>query len=253
MRKAKVYTAENSHIMPDGTRMLNSEHEKMDAAYLGTLVSDAATFIFGNATQRMKNFMKDHGDEEITNIQIGRVPIESAISSAMNLISLGKFDETKKNKGYDEFFHLYLIINDKYRLEKNQTVNVIKDYKEQPNEERYNVSLSGLKGKTINDFIANGVNEVGEANYWGNYSGLTRNCQWWVMNNLKGNGIYDKDIEKFTLQDTEELQLEMNDYVKAGMDELTQTASALDKFVSWLSGGLFGLKRGGRVRRRIGF
>ena len=248
MRKQPLYdglrpnqskaTEQNSHIMPD-----------MEAAFLGTLVSDAATFIFGNATQRMKNFMKEHGDEEITAVEIGRLPIESAISAAMNLISAGKFEETKRNKSYDDFFHLYLIINNKYRLEKNQTVNVVKDYKEQPDEERIKVGLSGLKGKTINEFIKNGENEVGEADYWGNYSGLKQNCQWWVLNNLKGNGIYDKEILDFTLQDTEELQLGMNDYVKAGMDELTQTASALDKFVSWLTGGWFGLKRGGRVRK----
>ena len=67
------------------------------------------------------------------------------------------------------------------------------------------------------------------------------------MQNLKANDIYTKNIEEFTFQDTEELQLGMNDYVKGGIKELTQTASALDKFVSWISGGLFGLKRGGTI------
>jgi hypothetical protein len=249
MRKAKVYTAENSHIMPDGRRMLDSEHEKVEAAFLGTLVSDAATFIFGNATTRMKNFMKDHGDEEITNIQIGRKPIVKQIAQAMNLLSAGKYNEVKQERGYDEFFHLYLILNDKYRLEKNQTVNVLVDYKEQPDEERFNVSLSGLKGKTINEFIKNGEEAMGADDYWQNYDGLVKNCQNWVMQNLKANGVYDKGIEDFTFQDTEELQLGINPYVKGAMKEVTQLASGLDKFLSWISGGAWGFRMGGRVRK----
>lgn len=223
--------------------------QKMPQAYLGTLVSDVATFVFGNATQRMKNFMKEYGDEEITDIQVGRKPIVKEIAQAMNLISAGKYEEVKKDRGYDEFFHLYLIINDKYRLEKNQTVNVLTGYKEQPDEERIKVGLSGLKGKTINEFIANGVEQMGENDYWQNYDGLVKNCQNWVMQNLKANNVYDKEIEDFTFQGTEELQLGINPYVKGAMKEVTNLASGLDKFLSWISGGAWGFKRGGTVRK----
>jgi hypothetical protein len=215
-------------------------------AYLGTLVGDVATWFFGNATERMKRFLKEHGEEEITAIEIGRIPLMKEIASAMNLITSGKFDESKKNRGYDDYFHLFLVINGKYRLEKNQTVNVMTGYSEKDNEERYVVS-GKPKGKTINDFLKNTEEEMGENDFWQNYDGLVKNCQNWVMQNLKANNVYTQAIEDFTFQDTQELQLEVSPYVKGAMKEVTNLASGLDKFLSWISGGSWGFKRGGKV------
>jgi len=223
------------------------DQNPLQHALLGIDVEKLATSLFGNATTRMKNFLRDHGDEPITSIVIGRVPISKAIASAMSLVTSGAFDRQKSKKGYDDFFHLFIIINDKYRLEKNQNVNVMTDYKPVENEERFNVSLGGLSGKSINDFVNNGVEKMGETDYWGNYDALQKNCQNWVMQNLKANDVFTQAVQDFAFQDTNDLQLEVSDYVKGGLKEVTNIASGLDKFLSWLSGGRFGLKQGGKV------
>lgn len=217
-------------------------------AGVGEWLESGATYLFGNATERLKRFMKEHGEEAIESISIGRVPLAKAIATAMSALTLGKFDKAKSNKGYDDFFHLFYIINDRFRLEKNQNVNLIDNYKPVENEEQFKVGLGGLKGKTINEFIKNGEAVMGEKDYWGNYDGLVKNCQNWVLQNMKANGIYSEALKDFTFQDTQELIDEVNPYVKQGMKEVTSVASALDKFVSWLSGGRYGLKRGGFAR-----
>lgn len=229
--------------------------KRTQQAILGTLVSKAGTFFFGNATTRMKNFMKDHGDEPITSLQLGRTPIEKSIASAMNVVSLGEFDESQKRKGYDAYFHLYYIINGKHTLEKNQNVNY-KEYKPQDGEEIYDISVP--KDLTINQFIQNGVDKLGEGEFWQNYHPLKRNCQWWLENTLKANGLNSAGATKFAFQDTEDLQESIAPVVQAGLEETTSLASGLDKFMSWISGGKYGLKRGGMVqfggirKRRIG-
>jgi hypothetical protein len=276
MHGRKYSMGGKTHVMPDGSVMLNSDHQTdrravkyalggmqiqpypqpirreyqpvYNVAGLGAILEEGATYLFGNATERMKRFMKEHGDEPIESITVGRVPLSKAIATAMSALTLGKFDKAKANKGYDDFFHLFYVINGKYRLEKNQNVNLIDNYKPVDNQENFNVDLGGLKGKTINEFIKNGEAVMGEKDYWGNYDGLVKNCQNWVMQNMKANGVYTQALKDFTFQDTQELIDEVNPYVKGAMKEVTSVASALDKFVSWLSGGRFGLKRGGFVR-----
>ena len=225
-----------------------------DPAYgIGGTLASLATAIFGQATYKVKKFLEQHGMEEITSIEIGRVPLQAAINTAMEVISLGEFSKAKKMYGYDSYFHLFLIINGTYRLEKNQNVNVIYPYSRVKDEDRYPVSLSGLKGKTIDDFIANGVQRMGENDYWGNYDGLIKNCQNWVSQNLKANGVDSKGAEEFYYQNTEHLQDVIKPTVVEHVKEVTDLSSAVDKLLSWVSGGKWGLAKGGLLRgRRIG-
>ena len=247
-RRAVKYALGGMQIQPYPQPIRREYQPVYNVAGLGSILEEGATYLFGNATERLKRFMKEHGDEPIESITVGRVPLSKAIATAMSALTLGKFDKAKANKGYDDFFHLFYVINDKYRLEKNQNVNLIDNYKPVENQESFNVNLGGLKGKTINEFIKNGEAVMGEKDYWSNYDGLQKNCQNWVMQNMKANGVYTQALKDFTFQDTQELIDEVNPYVKGAMKEVTSVASALDKFVSWISGGRFGLKRGGFVR-----
>ena len=226
------------------------EERYSEKAYgLGGALADFATKIFGDATYRVKKFLEEHGGEEITSLAIGRVPIEKAINLAMEALSLGEYSKTMEEYGYDSFFHLFLVINGKYRLEKNQNVNVIYPYSKVDKEERYDVSLSGLKGKTIAEFMENGVQRMGANDYWQNYDGLVMNCQNWVSQNLKANGVDSEGAEDFYYQNTDRLQRVIKPGVKDTVKEVTSVASAFDKLLSWISGGAWGLKRGGAVAR----
>ena len=76
--------------------------------------------------------LKKYWDYNIIGIIIEKSPIISAIDTALNLISFGKWAEAKKKYNYDDLYHLYLIItldlrNGKTKrllLEKNQSINI---------------------------------------------------------------------------------------------------------------------------------
>jgi hypothetical protein len=224
--------------------------EEREKAYgLGGTLAGIATALFGDATYKVKKFLEAHGNEEITSIELGRVPIEKAINIAMEVLSGGQFKESAVEQGYDNYFHLFIVFNDKYRWEKNQNVNVIYPYSRVAKEERYNVPLSGLKGNTIAEFVENGVQRMGKTDYWGNYDGLIMNCQNFVSQNLKANGVDSEGAEDFYYQNTDRLQNVIKPAVKEQVKEVTSVASAVDKFLSWVSGGAWGLKRGGTIGR----
>lgn len=223
--------------------------QEVEAYGIGGNISDAATWLFGDATTKVKKFLKEHGDEQIESVELGRVPIQSAISTVMNLISQGEYNRQMDKKGYDAFFHLFIVINDKYRLEKNQNVNVITNYKRGDDEDR--ISL-GTSKNTINEFFDNAIKKMGKDDFWRNYEGLRNNCQWWAENTIAANGLNREKANNFAFQDTQELRDAINPQVQEALKETTSIASGIDKFLSWISGGAWGLAKGGMVRNRIG-
>jgi hypothetical protein len=240
----------NSNLYKFGFGTRNEYGDEYMAYGIGGTLSDLATWIFGDATYKVKKWLDTHGEEPITSIIIGRVPIEKAINYAMEALSGGEFKESALEQGYDGYFHLFLVLNNTYRIEKNQNVNLITPYNRVEKEERFDVSLSGLKGKTIAEFIQNGVERMGANDYWQNYDGLIMNCQNWVSQNLKANGVDSQGAEDFYYQNTDRLQRVIKPGVKDAVKEVTSVASAVDKLLSWISGGAWGLRRGGRVGKK---
>ena len=69
---------------------------------------------------------------------------------------------------------------------------------------------------------------MGENDYWQNYDGLVMNCQNWVSQNLKANGVDSDGAEDFYWQNTEHLQDVIKPAVKEQVKEVTSLASGLD-------------------------
>jgi hypothetical protein len=220
--------------------MMNRKMKPVKKA-LGGLIKKIGDLFFDKATTRVKNFLRDHGEDKITSLTLGRTPIGSALNGALNLVSSGKFDEAKQKEGFDKFFHTFLIINDKFKMEKNQTLNV-DTYKSSEKEENKTVSVPS--NLTINDLFKKGIARMGEDDFYSNYSALDKNCQWLMKNLMKSIG---RDEDKFLYQDVTNIKKEIEGTSNIA-DEITDGASTIDKFISWLSGGKLGLRRGGRSR-----
>lgn len=203
--------------------------------YLGNL-------FFGYSTKRVQNFLKNHGNEKIKSLVVGRVPLSGALNATVNAASLGKFEEAKKKQGYDKLYHLFLIINGKYKLEKNQNLNIT-EYSKSDNEENESVSAPN---KTIQEFIDAGVKKLGEADFFTNYSAFKQNCQWLLKNLLNANGISSAD--KFIYQDVSKIREDVGESTEHVANQTTDLVSGIDKLVSWLSDGHYGFKHGGKVR-----
>lgn len=213
---------------------------------IGGVASDSLKFLdwlLGYETVRFKQFLKAHGQEPITSIQIARVPISKTIRYLFNIISLGYFEKAHKKLGYDNFFHLSLVINGKYRIEKNETVNY-KPYHKEAKEETKDVPLKG--DRTIDDLIRDG-SKADPKKFWSEYNALSTNCQAWVTMTLRGNSLLTDDLREFINQDMQALVKELPAHTESVAKDFTDLGSIINRVLQLTTGGRLGFQAGGRL------
>lgn len=195
-----------------------------------------------------RNILKKYGENTITKIEICRTPIDRVAKTFANLITLGNWDDIVKRAGHDEMFHLYSVLTlddgTELLLEKNErpvlwtSIPQKKDTTECRDILGLNIPLS--------TFIERTVERMGLNDYV-SYDALSLNCQNFIINHLRANGI--DGLDNFILQDLEGLIRETPTFSKY----LSKKATDLGGYISdvyqsliYKRGGLF---KGGRGRR----
>lgn len=178
----------------------------------GNLITDAwdraSSFISGKPRQRFdttgRDILAKYGNEEIIKVIICRKPLVKAISSFLNMISFGKFKKKATELGYDQVFHLFMILEMKngkmLQLEKNQ-VPQLHD-KVSIDQSTTSKVIYDPKIK-LNEFINKGIAMMKD-NFW-IYSASKWNCQNFIASILQANGILTNDLYKFIMQDAIQL------------------------------------------------
>lgn len=191
---------------------------------------------------QVANFLKAHGEDKITSLMVGRTPISKTLDLAIDVMSGGKFGEVKKKLGYDKFFHLFVVVNGKHRIEKNELFNII-PYSKAGDEEDMPVSLEG-KDLTISQFMSN-ASKGDETDFYRNYNAFGANCQAMVMKLLSRNHLVNAEIAQFVKQNVEEFAREHDlvDKSKA----ITDLGSVLNRLLQLATGGKKHFSVGGRV------
>jgi hypothetical protein len=153
---------------------------------------------------KVNAFLNKYGDEIINKIIVIRVPITSFFNSIIKPFN---------NINYDKYFHLSLIINDKYIIEKNEIINfnwfnkirINNDGSKSPPDyskiQHYNINSNIIPKISIKKLLYNTQQYMGSAYF--TYAGLTNNCQDFILSILKSNNIYDEQLFKFIKQDTQ--------------------------------------------------
>jgi hypothetical protein len=191
---------------------------------------------------QVANFLKAHGEDKVTSLMVGRTPISKALDLALDVMSGGKFGQVKKKLGYDTFFHLFVVVNGKHRIEKNELFNII-HYSKAADEEDMPVSLEG-KDLTISQFMEK-ASKGDETNFYRNYNAFGANCQAMVMKLLSRNHLVTAQIVEFVKQNVEEYAKEHDlvDNSKA----ITDIGSVLNRLLQLATGGKKHFSVGGRV------
>jgi hypothetical protein len=146
------------------------------------------------------------GDEQITEIKIARKPLSKAVTFLLNITSLGEFNRQLKKTPHDKLFHLFMVITTskggKFVLEKNEAISMSKFTSFTKETETINVS--NIKNNlTLNILLVNTKNKMNSDFF--DYQGLTNNCQNFISNILKSNGLNTDDLNDFVLQNTKAL------------------------------------------------
>jgi hypothetical protein len=170
------------------------------------------------------DFMKKHGDEVITSIKVGREPVNKNVVNVLNAISLGTLKKAINKVGIDTLFHLYLIINDKYRFEKNQVIDFST---KMPASNAQVIPINfGKKDLTIKEFVDNAIKYMGKTDFYTYGAFGNRNCQGFVSGLLRGSGIMVPD--KFVNQGADQIANSLPGYVPKVANAITDVAGALD-------------------------
>jgi hypothetical protein len=158
-----------------------------------------------------RKLLEEVGNEEVKTLQIVRTPLSSFTRGFLNIISLGQFDKISR-KYYDEMFHLSLLINGQYNLEKNEVVYFnTKNPIESKSQVRDVANIP--KGLTIQQLIDNTRDRMGAENFT-NYDAETLNCQNFLINIFDANKIGDKGDRDFIFQDATKIFKELPEFSK---------------------------------------
>jgi hypothetical protein len=151
---------------------------------------------------KINNLLKKIGSLPISSVVIVRQPIQGAINTLLNTLTFGDYDKQRKKLNYDYYFHLKLLINGKYIIEKNERINI--DFYKKSNGEEY-MNINDINNNiTINQLLNNTLKLMGNERFY-KYDAFKNNCQIFVLHLLKGLGIDISPYFKFVKQDVYEL------------------------------------------------
>jgi len=154
----------------------------------------------------IREIIKKHGDKKIVSMTIDRTPVVKALTSVLNLVSKGAFNERLSKTPYDKLFHLRVDVKfeDGYKLaiEKNEVINMYPNPIKKEGGEQKPVSLVP-PFISLNELLRNGQKIQG--NKWFHYSAYNNNCQDFIIALLKGSGIGSQEDYNFIKQDTKAL------------------------------------------------
>ena len=178
---------------------------------------------YAQCPKPFKRWLAKHGNETITSITLVRKPVHSFIERAVNLWSRGRLAKRKQELNYDQLYHLAIVFNGRYLLEKNHVVRAIaaptqlgSDYLHMPVPHTV----------TFNQLIVNGVQAQtaasGDKDSFWEYSARKSSCQSFVWYLLKGSDLANERSRDYVLQDSRTLLRGVR-----GTEVLTDTAGVL--------------------------
>ena len=162
---------------------------------INDLVNSYSTYPFS-----FREMLKAHGNKIITSIIIVRSPISNILYQTLNHLTLGQLDERLNDYNYNQLFHLKVIINNKYSIEKESTIKFsLNNHIESHSETREVKNIP--HNLTIGKLCENCLNLMGNRMF--SYNAKHNNCQVFIRNLLEASNMYGNEI--FIMQDIKQI------------------------------------------------
>lgn len=172
--------------------------------------------------------------EKIKGITVYREPINSMVNKAINMLSLGAFDKAKKSLGYDDMFHLFMVVytyKGAVRIEKNERITLT-DLGAKDISGKESVNIDNVPANlTLDMFFENARKAVGDHKFF-QYNAFENNCQDFLMMLLENSMSVNPDVKTFIKQDAEALLKQQPGYLSSIAQFATDTAGKISQVVS---------------------
>lgn len=166
------------------------------------------------------------GSEEVKSVKLIRTPLSASTRFLLNIASFGQLNQKLKEANIDQLFHLSMLINGRYELEKNEVIKMqINPNAVKSNSETLDVPITQYL--TIQQVMNNTKEQMG--NKYGPYDGKYNNCSVFLSNVLSANGLENFQTEKFINQKTVELFNSFPNLTKIITDLATTSGAVVDR------------------------
>jgi hypothetical protein len=199
-------------------------------------VASAITSIFvpqGYAPS-VKKWLEVNGAGVIKGIRVRRVPVSAGINLAFQAITVGQWEQTKKKVGYDDLFHLALIIDYELNgepktalLEKLNVINLTNNLDNSPKDEYHTIPIT--TPITIIDAL-NKTQSLMGAKFF-TYSAFKNNCQNFVYSFLQANNLLTSEASSFILQGVDQVLQEQPEYTEDVSQTITNLGGIANRLI----------------------
>lgn len=150
----------------------------------------------------VRKILQSIGNEKIESIQLIRTPLSKISRFLLNIASLGQLESKLKETNIDNLFHLSLLINGKYELDKQDVIKLIRN-QNAVKQDSETLIIPVSSNITINELLENTQRQMGQ-NY-APYDAVNNNCSILISNVLSANGLSTDNSDTFLNQKTIEL------------------------------------------------
>jgi hypothetical protein len=183
-----------------------------------------------------KETIAKYGDWTIVRAQLQRTPVKKMLTKVLDFISWGKFSDAMKKYGYDQFFHLAILLTVESKdgvrkiltVEKNAVLNINSNTKNSADAEIKEVPLD-TPGLTLNVALNRVKAKMGDKYF--KYDAFTNNCQDFIKAFLEENDLSNPDLVKWLYQDISLFRKEIPVVTKTISSALTTTGAVVDKLL----------------------
>lgn len=205
----------------DGSGFINSTIDRFKAFFKGVRLDFPPV---------ERALLQTYGNLEITQILVGRSPINDMLHKVLNLFSFGKWESIKRHYAFDKLFHLFMIVrftnNKMVLVEKNEVIKITPSFNISDDCEFDNVPLKSNK-LTLNHLFITTIKKVGNKRFF-LYSAFGDNCQRFLMDILESNDLLTDKLKAFIYQDLTELVKQLPYVTKYLSQKVTDTAHQLN-------------------------
>lgn len=167
------------------------------------------------------------GNEKVSSLKLVRTPLSKLTKILLNVASLGTLQKKLDKLKIDDLFHLSMIINDKYKLEKNEIIRLYPETSIPQGSLTLDVPVQ--TDFTIKEMLDETKRLMGDR--YGSYDAKVNNCGIFLDNVLKANGLSNNETDKFLNQPTIELFKEFPKFSEILVKLGTTAAAAANKLI----------------------
>jgi Zn-dependent M32 family carboxypeptidase len=205
-----------------------------------SMFTQASKDVSSKYPPQVAHILKECGNDIIKSVSICREVVKKNTEFLLKALSgSNTWEEAKKKNGFDNFYHLFIIVDlgsKKLHIEKNEVIRI--SYDVRPCEG--GITMEAGKKMTLNELLEDTRKRVGDTDFF-TYDPLKNNCQNFIKYLLQTLQMYNHKTSKFVYQDIKGLRESLPKYthiIAKGLTDLGALANtAYQKTSDYIENG----------------